>query len=73
MCLVLDCTENMSTPDLKPTRFICSLKLLEVFIEEFFDQNPISQLGVFAMKSKRTEKVTEMAGSSRKHIKALKG
>lgn len=72
LCLILDCTENMSTPDLKPTRFLCSLKLLEVFIEEFFDQNPISQLGVFAMKNKRTEKVTEMAGSFRKHIKALK-
>lgn len=72
LCLILDCTENMSTPDLKPTRFICTLKLLEVFIEEFFDQNPISQLGLFAMKSKRTEKVTEMAGSGRKHIKALK-
>lgn len=72
LCLILDCTDNMSTPDLKPTRFLCSLKILEVFIEEFFDQNPISQLGLFAMKSKRTEKVTEMAGSARKHIKALK-
>lgn len=72
LCLILDCTENMSTPDLKPTRFLCCLKVLEVFIEEFFDQNPISQLGLFAMKNKRTEKVTEMAGSFRKHIKALR-
>lgn len=73
LCIILDCTENMNTPDLKPTRFLCSLKLLEVFIEEFFDQNPISQLGIIAMKGKRAEKVTDLAGSFRKHVKALKG
>lgn len=47
------------------------MQLLEKFIDEFFDQNPISQLGVIAMKAKRAEKISEMAGSSRKHIKAL--
>lgn len=71
--VILDCTENMSIPDLKPSRFLCSLKLLEIFIEEFFDQNPISQMGLIAMKGKRSEKITDLAGSYRKHIKALKG
>lgn len=69
--IILDCTENMSTQDLKPTRFLCSLKLLEMFIEEYFDQNPISQLGVIAMKNKRAEKITELGGSCHKHIKAV--
>lgn len=46
-------------------------QLLEKFIDEFFDQNPISQLGVIVMKGKRAEKLSEMAGSSRKHIKTI--
>ncbi|KAG4074566.1 hypothetical protein HA402_005631 [Bradysia odoriphaga] len=69
--IIVDCSESMSMPDLKPTRIMCTTKLLDKFIEEFFDQNPISQLGVIVMKSKRAEKLSEMAGSSRKHIKAL--
>nr|XP_016926934.1 general transcription factor IIH subunit 2 isoform X2 [Drosophila suzukii] len=71
--LVLDCSESMSVPDLKPTRLRCTVKLLEVFIEEFFDQNPISQLGIIALKAKRAEKVTELTGTSRVHLKALEG
>lgn len=71
MFIVLDCSESMSVPDLKPTRLLCTLKLLEIFIEEFFDQNPISQLGIIALKAKRAEKITELTGTSRVHLKAL--
>lgn len=71
--VLLDCSEAMTVPDLKPTRFLCTLKLLEIFIEEFFDQNPISQLGVIAMKAKRAEKISELGGSCRKHVKAVAG
>ncbi|EDW79209.2 uncharacterized protein Dwil_GK12882, partial [Drosophila willistoni] len=69
--LVIDCSESMSVPDLKPTRLRCTLKLLEIFIDEFFDQNPISQLGIIALKAKRAEKITELTGTSRVHLKAL--
>jgi len=37
-------------------------QLLELFIEEYFDQNPISQLGIIVTKNKRAEKVTELGG-----------
>jgi hypothetical protein len=42
---------------------------LEGFIDEFFDQNPISQMGIIIMKNKRAEKISELAGNPRKHIK----
>ncbi|XP_030385499.1 general transcription factor IIH subunit 2 [Scaptodrosophila lebanonensis] len=71
--VVIDCSESMSVPDLKPTRLLCTLKLLEIFIEEFFDQNPISQLGIIALKAKRAEKITELTGTARVHLKALEG
>jgi transcription initiation factor TFIIH subunit 2 len=44
-------------------------QLLEGFIDEFFDQNPISQMGIIITKNKRAEKVSELAGNPRKHIK----
>lgn len=71
--VIIDCSESMSVQDLKPTRLLCTLKLLEIFIEEFFDQNPISQMGVIALKSKRAEKLTDLCGTSRKHLKAIQG
>lgn len=46
-------------------------QLLEKFIEEFFDQNPLSQLGLIAMKNKRAERITELSGNVRKHVKAV--
>ncbi len=38
------------------------LQLLEHFVEEYFDQNPISQMGIITTKHKRAEKVTELGG-----------
>lgn len=70
--VILDASESMSNQDLKPTRFLCSLKLLEDFIEEFFYQNPISQLGVIITRNKRAEKISDLAGNSKKHIKELR-
>uniref|UniRef100_H0V698 General transcription factor IIH subunit 2 n=1 Tax=Cavia porcellus TaxID=10141 RepID=H0V698_CAVPO len=43
--------------------FVLFKQLLEYFVEEYFDQNPISQ-------SKRAEKLTELSGM--KHITSLK-
>ena len=68
MFLIIDASECMSLQDLKPTRFLCVLKLLEVFVREFFDLNPISQLGIIVTKNKRCEKVSVLAGNPKKHI-----
>lgn len=69
--VVIDCSESMGIQDLKPTRLICTTKLLELFIEEFFDENPISQVGLIAMKNKRAEKVAELSGCAKKHVKVI--
>ncbi|XP_045161662.1 general transcription factor IIH subunit 2-like [Mercenaria mercenaria] len=71
MFIIIDMSVSMDDQDLKPTRLVCSLKLLEHFIEEYFDQNPISQLGIIVTKNKRAEKVTELGGNPRRHITAL--
>jgi transcription initiation factor TFIIH subunit 2 len=36
------------------------LKTLESFIREFFDQNPLSQLGIISTHNSIAEKITEL-------------
>lgn len=70
--LVLDQSENMDDTDLKPSRFICLKKLSEQFILEFYDQNPISQIGVIAVKNGKGHKVSELGSNINKHISNIK-
>nr|CAG4637001.1 EOG090X05VA [Ceriodaphnia reticulata]SVE72927.1 EOG090X05VA [Ceriodaphnia reticulata] len=69
--IIVDSSECMFLQDLKPTRFLCVLKLLEIFVHEFFDLNPISQLGILTTKLKRSDKITVLAGNQKKHIETL--
>ncbi|KOB79061.1 Btf [Operophtera brumata] len=75
LLVAIDCSEAMNSQDLKPSRNFNNFwfQLFEKFIEEFFDQNPLSQLGIITMKNKRAERLTELSGNVRKHIKAIQG
>jgi transcription initiation factor TFIIH subunit 2 len=70
--LILDMSANMATQDLRPTRLRCALKIVELFIEEFFYLNPISQLGLIVTRDKRAEVVTELAGNPKKHLENVR-
>ncbi|KAK1892570.1 General transcription factor IIH subunit 2 [Dissostichus eleginoides] len=70
--VVIDCSRSMDDHDLKPNRLTSTLKLMETFVDEYFDQNPISQLGLITTKNKRAEKLTDLAGNPKNHIVALK-
>ncbi|KAM4578264.1 general transcription factor IIH subunit 2 [Fundulus diaphanus] len=70
--VVIDFSRSMEDQDLKPNRLTSTLKLMEGFVDEYFDQNPISQVGIITTKNKRAEKLTELAGNPKKHIAALK-
>lgn len=71
--LVLDCSRAMEDKDLKPDRMACSVKVVEKFVNEFFDQNPISQLGIITTKNGKADKLMELNGNPRLHVKALQG
>ncbi|XP_054867544.1 general transcription factor IIH subunit 2 isoform X2 [Amphiprion ocellaris] len=70
--VVIDCSRSMEDQDLKPNRLTSTLKLMEAFIDGYFDQNPISQVGIITTKNKRAEKLTDLAGNPKKHIAMLK-
>ncbi|XP_033642104.1 general transcription factor IIH subunit 2-like isoform X1 [Asterias rubens] len=69
--VVLDMSRSMEDPDFRPSRLRCSIKLLETFIEEYFDQNPISQIGLITTSNMRAEKLTDLGGNPKRHVAAL--
>ncbi|KAL4623203.1 general transcription factor IIH subunit 2-like protein [Arapaima gigas] len=72
MFVVIDTSRTMEDQDLKPNRLTSTLKLMEYFVDEYFDQNPVSQIGIITTRNKRAEKLTELTGNPKKHIAALK-
>ena len=69
--IVIDMSESMTEVDLKPTKIYCTLKILQMFLNEFFDQNPISQCGMLVTRNKRGEKIVELTGNSKKLLESL--
>lgn len=57
--------------DFKPSRMAVVAKHVEAFVREFFDQNPLSQIGLVAIKDGIANCLTDMGGSPESHIKAL--
>ena len=60
--IILDMSETMKLQDMKPSRLLCVLNLLENFVQEFFHLNPISQIGIITTKNKRADIVSELTG-----------
>lgn len=54
----------MMDRDMRPTRFDLMLQYAREFITEWFDQNPLGQIGVVGMRSGIGERVGEMSGKS---------
>lgn len=54
----------MLDKDMRPTRFELSLQCCRDFIVEWFDQNPLGQVGIVGMRSGLGEKISEMTGMS---------
>lgn len=71
MFIVVDGSLCMNEKDLKPTRYLSVIKLLEKFAHSYFDQNPISQLGLILTRNKIAEKVCDLVGNPRKFIEKL--
>lgn len=70
--LILDFSSAMERSDIKPNRRVATLQLVEDFVKEYFDQNPISQLGMIVSHDKEAEKVTELSGNPKQQVEQLK-
>ena len=70
--LVLDLSLAMLEKDLRPTRHLLTLTYTIAFVREFFEQNPISQLGILGMRDGLAIRISELSGNPNDHITALK-
>jgi len=72
LCLILDLSKTLVSQDLKPSRYFVMLQNCELFIKEYFDQNPISQISLIITKNSKAEKISELSGNPSRHIQAMK-
>jgi hypothetical protein len=49
----------------------CAWQVVLDFIENYFDQNPISQLALIQLREGKAEKITELSGNQRHHKSKL--
>lgn len=71
MFIILDASSCMVEKDLKPSRFNCVINFLEKFAFSYFDQNPISQLGLIITNDKLAIKHCELVGNPKKFVDSL--
>lgn len=69
--LIVDMSVAMSEKDLRPTRYLLTIGYLLQFINEFFEQNPISQLGIVGMHDGIAIRISDMSGNPTEHLSAV--
>ncbi|KAF6150461.1 hypothetical protein GIB67_030262 [Kingdonia uniflora] len=69
--LVIDLSKAAGEMDFKPSRMAVVAKYAEAFIREFFDQNPLSHIGLITIKDGVSQCLTDLGGSPDYHIKVL--
>jgi len=57
--------------DISKIRFDQLLSYIQDFIYDYFDQNPISQMGIIVTRNGIAEKLTELSGNASKHADSL--
>ncbi|KAG6023305.1 hypothetical protein E4U41_002053 [Claviceps citrina] len=72
MMLVLDMSFAMTEKDLLPTRYRLTVGYAMAFVKEYFEQNPISQLGILGMRDGVAVRVSDLGGNPAEHIERLR-
>lgn len=72
LLITLDCSKAAEDIDYRPSRIQVCKDVSCSFITSYFDQNPISQLGVAISRDRIVEQVTELSGNPTNHISKLK-
>uniref|UniRef100_A0A0K0G0C0 General transcription factor IIH subunit n=1 Tax=Strongyloides venezuelensis TaxID=75913 RepID=A0A0K0G0C0_STRVS len=70
--LAIDMSNSMSTKTIQPSRIEAVASETIKFVDKFFSQNPISQLGVIVCRDKKAEKLCPLTGNPNKIKEAIK-
>ncbi|KAF9033258.1 Ssl1-domain-containing protein [Hymenopellis radicata] len=71
LVLILDLSSSMLDRDMRPTRFALTLQYSREFILEWFDQNPLGQIGIVGMRAGIGERICEMSGNPQEVLKSI--
>lgn len=71
LVLMLDLSRSMTDRDLRPSRFDLGLEYARAFISEWFDQNPLGQIGVVGMRNGIGERLGEMSGNPQEVLRSI--
>ena len=61
--IVVDLSRAASIGDMRPNRLAVMSGVLQDFIRNFFDENPLSHLGIIIMRNGIAQRLTDLAGS----------
>eukprot|EP00108_Taenia_solium_P004267 TsM_000419000 transcript=TsM_000419000 gene=TsM_000419000 len=65
------CTIEFVTFGARFCHSLCVFQCLKKFVENFFDQNPLSQLGIISTSSSKAQLVSALSGGFIQHLRAL--
>ncbi|MCJ1307282.1 hypothetical protein MMC25_000928 [Agyrium rufum] len=71
LVLVLDLSHSTLEKDLRPSRYLLSIRYAMEFVHEYFEQNPISQLGILGMRDGIAMRISDLSGNPTDHVEAL--
>lgn len=71
LVLVVDMSFAMAEKDMLPTRYRLAMGYAAEFVREYFEQNPISQMGVVGMRDGIAVRISEMGGNPAVHLEKL--
>ncbi|KIM40063.1 hypothetical protein M413DRAFT_19302 [Hebeloma cylindrosporum] len=71
LVLILDLSASMMDRDMRPTRFDLMLQYAREFVTEWFDQNPLGQIGVVGMRAGLGERIGVMSGNPQEVLKSI--
>eukprot|EP00012_Vannella_robusta_P011464 CAMPEP_0206209552 /NCGR_PEP_ID=MMETSP0166-20121206/16979_1 /ASSEMBLY_ACC=CAM_ASM_000260 /TAXON_ID=95228 /ORGANISM="Vannella robusta, Strain DIVA3 518/3/11/1/6" /LENGTH=132 /DNA_ID=CAMNT_0053630975 /DNA_START=90 /DNA_END=488 /DNA_ORIENTATION=+ len=57
--------------DVSKIRFDQLLPFVESFIYDYFDQNPISQMGIIVTRNGMAYKLTDLSGNAQRHAESI--
>lgn len=71
LVLAVDLSRASLSTDMRPTRASVCLRAAQRFVEDFFDQNPLSQLAVHYLQAGVAHALTPLSASPAQHTNAL--
>ncbi len=68
---IIDFSKASSVQDLRPNRLAFMIRTCVTFIRDFFNQNPLSHLGIVTIRDGLAERLTDLSGSPDSQIRQL--